>query len=135
MGSISSIDSTPKVEVKLRPLLAERSHKSSASATSSIPGISDSSGTKAPETDAVEKSASQQPPQEEAIQRLRASLDQLSTRFTDVTIVMDDRYNGVVVKVVRRDSGEVVRQIPSEEFLNLHSKLGDARGILMSKKA
>lgn len=132
MGTISGIDSTQKVEFQLRPLIPEKTDRSTASAKPTTPATMPG---KASDTDvaSAKPAKMQEMPQEETTKRLRASVDQLSTRFTDLQIVMDDRYSGVVVKIVRRDSGELVRQIPSEEFLNLHSKLGDAKGILMSE--
>lgn len=43
---------------------------------------------------------------------------------------IDDSSGQVVVKVIDGDSGEVVRQIPSEEVLKLAARLDDVRSVL-----
>lgn len=48
---------------------------------------------------------------------------------------VDEESGRVVVKVLARDSGELIRQIPSEEVLKLAQNLDDARSLLFSAKA
>jgi len=48
---------------------------------------------------------------------------------------LDDSSGRVVVQVINSDSGEVIRQIPSEEALELASRLDEARSILLQEKA
>ncbi|SDI27799.1 flagellar protein FlaG [Pseudomonas flavescens] len=48
---------------------------------------------------------------------------------------LDDSTGRVVVQVINSDSGEVIRQIPSEEVLELASRLEDARSLLLQEKA
>ncbi|AVR69017.1 MULTISPECIES: flagellar protein FlaG [Pseudomonas aeruginosa group] len=48
---------------------------------------------------------------------------------------IDDSSGQVVVKVIDGDSGEVVRQIPSEEVLKLAARLDDVRSVLFEARA
>ncbi|WVV65421.1 flagellar protein FlaG [Pseudomonas batumici] len=48
---------------------------------------------------------------------------------------IDEHSGQVVVKVIASDSGEVVRQIPSEEALKLADSLSSANNVLFDAKA
>ena len=58
---------------------------------------------------------------------------QASQRNLDFSI--DDSTGKVVVKVIATDSGEVIRQIPSETALKLAQNLSDASSLLFDTKA
>ena len=58
---------------------------------------------------------------------------QASQRNLDFSI--DDTTGKVVVKVIATDSGEVIRQIPSETALKLAQNLSDASSVLFDSKA
>ncbi|AXO62305.1 flagellar biosynthesis protein FlaG [Pseudomonas sp. phDV1] len=53
----------------------------------------------------------------------------------DINFQLDDSTGRVVVKVVDGSSGEVVRQIPSEEALELAARLEDMRSLLFREEA
>ncbi|MBN0523686.1 flagellar protein FlaG, partial [Pseudomonas aeruginosa] len=48
---------------------------------------------------------------------------------------LDDSTGRVVVKVTDSTSGEVIRQIPSEEALRLAERLDEARSLLFKAEA
>ncbi len=58
---------------------------------------------------------------------------QASQRNLDFSI--DDSTGKVVVKVIATDSGEVIRQIPSETALKLAQNLSDASSLLFDTRA
>jgi flagellar protein FlaG len=58
---------------------------------------------------------------------------QASERQLDFSI--DDSTGQVVVKVIARQSGEVIRQLPSEVALKLAENLKDANSLLFDLKA
>ncbi|PQZ90893.1 MULTISPECIES: flagellar protein FlaG [Pseudomonas] len=58
---------------------------------------------------------------------------QASQRNLDFSI--DDSTGIVVVKVIATDSGEVIRQLPSETALKLAQNLSDASSLLFDSKA
>lgn len=76
-----------------------------------------------------------QPPREaleKAVTDIREFV-QASQRNLDFSI--DDSTGRVVVKVIATDSGEVIRQIPSETALKLAQDLSKASSVLFDSKA
>lgn len=53
----------------------------------------------------------------------------------DLSFSLDDSTGRVVVKVTDSTSGEVIRQIPSEEALRLAERLDEARSLLFKAEA
>ena len=53
----------------------------------------------------------------------------------DRSFSLDDSTGRVVVKVTDSTSGEVIRQIPSEEALRLAERLDEARSLLFKAEA
>lgn len=53
----------------------------------------------------------------------------------DLKFSLDDRSGEVVVKVTDSTTGEVIRQMPSEEALKLAQRLEEARSLLFKTKA
>ena len=74
---------------------------------------------------------------QEAVKQAQASLQAIAR---DITFSLNDKAGMVVVKVIERESKEVIRQIPSEEFLKiaemLKENIDDIRaGLLVEQKA
>lgn len=69
---------------------------------------------------------------EQAVTDIREFV-QASQRKLDFTI--DDSTGRVVVKVIATDSGDVIRQIPSETALKLAQSLSQASSLLFDDKA
>ena len=53
----------------------------------------------------------------------------------DLSFRVDDVANKIVVTVKSRESGEVVRQIPSEVALRVANKLENMKGLLKDEKS
>jgi len=68
----------------------------------------------------------------EAIQTLNDSLARTPTK---ANISHDDILNRYVVRIADKQSGEIVREIPSEDLLKFARHLEKLRGILFDKKA
>ena len=47
----------------------------------------------------------------------------------------DERVNQLVVKIVDRDTDEMIRQVPAEELLNLSAILSDMRGNIVNTES
>lgn len=62
---------------------------------------------------------------EELLQQIKSLTEDglYSVRFEN-----DERAKGMVVKIVDRTNDEVIRQVPSEELLEIHAILNDLRG-------
>lgn len=91
---------------------------------------------RAPETD--DTSSSQGGRQEVD----RATLDELAheansalSSATALRFRVDDEADRLVVKVIDRDTEELIRQIPSEDFLELVRRMRDMQGVLFDTKA
>lgn len=73
----------------------------------------------------------------------RAKIDQAATKVNEVLsladpqlkIHVDDETERVVVKIVEQESGEVIRQIPPEELLELEKYLSSPKGLLLQEQA
>ena len=68
----------------------------------------------------------------EAVKEANASLH---SRTVGLRFEMDEDTDKLIVKVVDRESGEVIRQIPSEEVVRIAKVLGEAPGLLVSREA
>jgi flagellar protein FlaG len=69
---------------------------------------------------------------EEAISSIKDFVQSINR---DLDFTMDDSTGQVVVKVTDGTSGEVIRQIPSEETLRLAKSLSEVRSLLFEAKA
>ncbi len=71
-----------------------------------------------------------------AIDRAVAKVSEVLARADPrLKIEVDDETERVVVKIVREDSGEVIRQIPPEELLELERYLSSGKGLLLEERA
>ncbi|MCL2913120.1 flagellar protein FlaG [Shewanella corallii] len=89
---------------------------------------------------AVEESAKKENAKEQPTEK---QLEDLATNMSDMMSMMrkglafrvDDSSGTSVVSVLDVESGEVLRQIPSEEALELAAKLTEVTGLLMKTEA
>lgn len=68
----------------------------------------------------------------QAVSRLN---DYVQNLRRDLQFRVDEERNRVVVTVVDSESGEVIRQIPSEEVMAVAHSLEQAQGLLLNEKA
>jgi len=89
----------------------------------------------APKTEAPAKSLQKETRSAEEIRKdLNAINEQLKTMNRSIQFSIDDKSNEVVVKIVDRDTGEVVRQIPPESVVKLRDSMADMAGLIVEKK-
>lgn len=69
---------------------------------------------------------------EQAVREVNASLQ---SRSVGLQFEVDQDTDKLIVKVVDRASGEVIRQIPNEEVVRIAKVLGKAPGLLVSQSA
>jgi flagellar protein FlaG len=69
---------------------------------------------------------------EQAAARVKDALRGTSSRLE---IEIDSDLHKVVVKILNGESGEIIRQIPSQELLDLAKQLGDPKGLLIRERA
>jgi flagellar protein FlaG len=67
---------------------------------------------------------------------LKKKLDKIQTFFTgEARFEVNNEADMVVVKIIDKDSEEVIRQIPSEASVKLAKALNDLEGILFDEEA
>ncbi len=81
------------------------------------------------------KDARLQPDDQELSQALRGLNEKLLAWSTNLRFEVDDDTSRVVVQVVDAATGEVVRQIPSEEVLNMSKALGKLQDLAFRTSA
>lgn len=68
---------------------------------------------------------------EKAVGKIRDVLRRSDSRLQ---FEIDQDLQRVVVKIVNGDSGEVIRQIPAEEVLDLERNLAEQKGLLLEER-
>jgi len=113
------------------PSVTSRSN-GSAPVREAIPGTTESHTT-APTGPASNADAAEDP---QAVRSAVAAINRAAKSLTNtVELVMDDRAEHPVVKVMDAETGQLIRQIPSEEVLELRSALDRVSGLLINRTA
>jgi len=68
---------------------------------------------------------------EKSVKEINAQLESLNR---SIQFNIDDKTKDVVVKIVDKDSGEIIRQIPPEGVLRLRERLEDLTGLIVEEK-
>lgn len=69
---------------------------------------------------------------EQAVGKVREALQQSGSHLQ---IEVDPDLQRVIVKVLKGDSGEVIRQIPPQEVIDLAKNLSNQKGLLFEERA
>jgi flagellar protein FlaG len=77
----------------------------------------------------------QQPRPEELQSALQKIREFVSAAASDISFSIDSDSGRSVVKVIDRSTQEVIRQIPSQEFLEMSKALDRLQGLLLKNKA
>ncbi|ARK32079.1 flagellar protein FlaG [Halalkalibacter krulwichiae] len=74
-------------------------------------------------------------PSKEALRRQVESMNELlKSNMTSVKFNMHDELNRSYIQLVSKDNDEIIREIPSEEFLNMVASMLKHAGLLIDKK-
>jgi flagellar protein FlaG len=68
------------------------------------------------------------------VEDLQASLEMLQQKNTHLNFSVHEKTDRIVVRITDQDTGDVIREIPSEEFLNLAAKLQEMVGLMFDMK-
>lgn len=83
----------------------------------------------------VEKSESPKPgenaPEDDSEESIRASIAEFFSESRDIRVELDDPSGRVIFQSVDRETGEVKRQVPSEEMVKLVAQLRNPTGVLV----
>ena len=78
----------------------------------------------------------QQPPGAEAAQQAARRINEfLKSSSASVEFTVDSQSNRVIVRVVDSATGQLIRQMPSEEMLAISHALDRVTGLLLEQKA
>jgi flagellar protein FlaG len=70
---------------------------------------------------------------EEAVAKVKRQVQQVSINSLDFAV--DDSTGKVLVRITDRATGELIRQIPSEELLDIAQSLDRLQGLLLRQEA
>jgi len=89
-------------------------------------------------TDPVPAAASQQPPPskhavEQAVKEIQQAMATMSS--SDLHFSIDGDTKQTVVRVVDSQTGNTIRQIPSQEVIDIAKAMGRAQGLLLRQQA
>ncbi len=76
--------------------------------------------------------ASAQMPTQEALQSINKTLQSMSSRLQ---FSLDEESNRTIVKVVDQETDQVIRQIPTEEAIEISKALDKLQGLLIHAQA
>ncbi|MBT0961723.1 flagellar protein FlaG [Denitromonas iodatirespirans] len=137
--SIPSVTSSAVQFVSPQATSAGRSGPAAGTEASAPPQAVKAAETEAAAREANAKAAAELDPAklQEAVEKAQASLQAIAR---DITFSLNEKSGTVVIKVIERESKEVIRQIPSEEFLKIAEMLNDniadiRAGLLVAQKA
>ena len=122
---INAINGLQQPAIALRPF----SPGSASSAVNAEKSVSAKAEEVASTTPAVEQ---ERQPVEEAISSIKQFAQSIQR---NLNFALDDSSGRVVVKVTDAMSGDVIRQIPSEDALRLAESLEEARSLLFKAEA
>lgn len=100
--------------------------KSTPVAESDVVDVSSGASSQGGSKDTVQ----QQTAQEKMADRIRESVTKIQQRATALRFDIEENDGEVLVRVVNRESGEMVREIPPEQIRNMMDKLEDLRGVI-----
>jgi flagellar protein FlaG len=69
---------------------------------------------------------------EQAIERLKAAMP---AKASALTFSLDDKTGSTIVRIVDSETGDLIRQIPSKELVEIAHALDKAQGKLLNQKA
>jgi len=129
MGTIQNIAGMPVATEAIRPAPAESGGVAAAAISAANP--SQKPRVRQPEAPKVEFDPKKmQQELEEAVERLNKMME---SGKRGLAFSVDNKVNVTVVTVKDNNTGEVVRQIPSEAVLRVAHRIEDLKGILYSK--
>ncbi|MCX7822284.1 MAG: flagellar protein FlaG [Syntrophobacterales bacterium] len=73
-----------------------------------------------------------------SLEETRKLAEEIQKYLSEINISLsfdvDDKTNDIVVKIINRETGKMIRQIPPEELLKLRQKLEELVGVLVNKQ-
>lgn len=80
----------------------------------------------------LQKKGTSEPNREQVLAAVTDMQDFVQATHHNIQFQLDENSGRMLVKVTERDTGEVIRQIPSEEAVRLAESLSEIRSLLFS---
>ncbi|WP_210395759.1 flagellar protein FlaG [Motiliproteus sediminis] len=111
------------------------SPRSTPAATPEVQGSSSAPSTRADIQRRVEQTQETQEISQERMERLVDQINEFAAQMSrNLNFSVDDPTGHTVITVTEKGSGELVRKIPSEEFLALSRHIQDMNNLLFKEK-
>jgi len=65
------------------------------------------------------------------VEKLNSLVHQVSA--TKITFDVDEETGEQIIKVLNKETGEVIRQVPAEELINLAARMNQLKGLIFSE--
>ncbi|KKO54968.1 flagellar protein FlaG [Paenibacillus sp. DMB20] len=119
-----------------------------SSSTGSVPAISQTSVNKRDTSLETEKNqlttqavpvasgagGKQQQSMEEAIEQLQKAIDAIQGPQKTLEFSIHEKTNAVMIKVLNKETGDLIREVPPEKILDLAAKMMEITGVIIDKK-
>lgn len=89
----------------------------------------------APQAELLQNKGTSEPNREQVLAAVTDMQDFVQATHHNIQFQLDEDSGRMLVKVTERDTGEVIRQIPSEEAVRLAESLSEIRSLLFSAEA
>lgn len=130
LGSIRNI----QTQVTQKPVV-ENTEVSAPEATVSV-NVAAAPAVKAENKDAQNTSADSRETRQAEKDKIKKAVEQLNKKMphSEAVFGIHDETNRVMIKIVDRDTKEVIREYPPEETLDMIAKVWELAGILVDEK-
>ena len=71
---------------------------------------------------------------EQQMRRLESVYKEMMGRETTLDISIHEKTNQIMVKVLNKETGELIREVPPEKIVNLVASMMEMAGIIIDKK-
>jgi flagellar protein FlaG len=71
---------------------------------------------------------------EQAVEEIQLRMDSIGSKL-NFGLSKDERVDSLVIRITDKTNGELIKQFPSEEVIQLQEKLNDLVGLLFDKQA
>lgn len=72
--------------------------------------------------------------QEEAISELQKAMEAIQGPQKTLQISVHDKTQAIVIKVLNKETGDLIREVPSEKLLDIVSNMMEVAGIIIDKR-
>lgn len=76
----------------------------------------------------------QQPGIEETVEQLQKAIDAIQGPPRTLEFSIHEKTNAIMIKVLNKETGDLIREVPPEKILDLAARMMEITGIIVDKK-